>query len=70
MKLTEQAGLLAYSADPMKSTRRKKEWFGDDSFWRELHPFMFPEKRIAEADGQIAKVLALTSPKGRSVLDL
>ncbi len=70
MKLTEQAGLLAYSADPMKSTRRKKEWFGDDSFWRELHPFMFPEKRIAEADGQIAKVLALTSPKGKSVLDL
>ncbi len=51
-------------------TARKKEWFGDASFWRELYPFMFTEKRIAEADEQIAKVLALTKPTGKSVLDL
>jgi SAM-dependent methyltransferase len=53
----------------MKTTH-KKEWFDDDSFWRELYPFMFTEKRIADADEQIAKALALTKPIGKSVLDL
>jgi SAM-dependent methyltransferase len=51
-------------------TARKKEWFDDDSFWRDLYSFMFPEKRIADADEQIAKALALTKPAGKSVLDL
>ncbi len=54
----------------MKDTVRKKEWFDDDSFWRELYPFMFPAKRIADAQEQIAKALALTKPAGKSVLDL
>jgi SAM-dependent methyltransferase len=31
---------------------------------------MFPEKRIADAQEQIAKALALTKPAGKSVLDL
>jgi len=53
----------------MKPTR-KKEWFDDDVFWRELYPFMFPEKRIAEANQQVAKILALTKPIDKSVLDL
>jgi 2-polyprenyl-3-methyl-5-hydroxy-6-metoxy-1,4-benzoquinol methylase len=64
------AAVVVYSPDPMKTLRRKKEWFDDDSFWRELYPFMFPEKRIAEADEQVAKALALTNPPGKSVLDL
>jgi SAM-dependent methyltransferase len=54
----------------MKTAKRKKEWFDDDSFWRELYPFMFPEERIAAADEQIAKALALTKPAGKAVLDL
>jgi SAM-dependent methyltransferase len=54
----------------MKTAKRKKEWFDDDSFWRELYPFMFPEKRVAAADEQVAKALALTKPPGKSVLDL
>src|SRR5713226_3087198 len=53
----------------MKATR-KKEWFDEDSFWRELYPFMFSKERIDQADEQIAKVLVLTKPPGRSVLDL
>jgi SAM-dependent methyltransferase len=53
----------------MKTTR-KKEWFDDDSFWREMYPFMFSERRIAEAGDHVAKALALTKPKGKSVLDL
>src|SRR5580693_8727117 len=54
----------------MKTRTRKKEWFDDDSFWRELYSFMFPDKRIADAQEQIAKVLTLTKPKGKFVLDL
>ena len=52
------------------NTRRKKEWFDDDTFWRELYLFMVPEKRFADAAAQIGKVLKLTKPKGKAVLDL
>lgn len=52
------------------SNHRKKEWFDDDAFWRELYPYMFPEKRFAEAAAQIGKVLGLAKPKGKAVLDL
>ena len=41
----------------MKTAKRKKEWFDDDSFWRELYPFMFPETRVAAAHEQMAKAL-------------
>jgi SAM-dependent methyltransferase len=54
----------------MKTKRRKKEWFDDDSFWRELYPVMFPQQRFADADEQMAKALALTKPSGNRVLDL
>ena len=61
---------VVYSPDKMKPMTRKKEWFDDDSFWRELYPLMFPEQRIADADEQVANALALTKPPGKSVLDL
>jgi SAM-dependent methyltransferase len=51
-------------------TPHKKEWFDDDSFWRELYPFMFPQQRLTDAQAQSGKVLALTKPPGKSVLDL
>jgi SAM-dependent methyltransferase len=54
----------------MPPPSRKKEWFDNDSFWRELYPFMFPAKRIADATEHVAKALALTKPKGKSALDL
>jgi ubiquinone/menaquinone biosynthesis C-methylase UbiE len=53
-----------------KPLRRAKEWFEDEAFWREFYPFMFSARRIAEADEQMAKVLALTKPAGKTVLDL
>jgi len=52
------------------STRRKKEWFDDDAFWKEMYPFMFPEQRFAATPEQMEKVLSLTAPKGKAVLDL
>ena len=50
--------------------RRKREWFDHESFWRDLYPFMFPEKRLAAATKEAAELLRLTRPRGRAVLDL
>lgn len=49
---------------------RKREWFDDGSFWRDLYPFMFPETRFADAIKDAGKLLRLTRPKGKEVLDL
>jgi SAM-dependent methyltransferase len=51
-------------------TRRKKEWFDDDSLWRDMYPILFSAKRIADATDEIDKILALIVPKGKCVLDL
>ena len=51
------------------STRHKKEWF-DGSFWEDLYPFLFTEERFATTADEVEKALALTSPAGKSVLDL
>lgn len=50
--------------------RRKREWFDDDAFWRDLYPCMFPEKRFADTPEQIEKVLAVAKPHGKAALDL
>ena len=50
--------------------RRRKEWFDDDSFWRDYYPVMFTEERFADAAGQVHNALKLTKPKGKSALDL
>jgi SAM-dependent methyltransferase len=50
--------------------KHKREWFDDDSFWREFYPFMFPETRLSEAGAQMAKALKLAKPPGKTALDL
>jgi ubiquinone/menaquinone biosynthesis C-methylase UbiE len=50
--------------------QRKKEWFYDDEFWRELYPFMFSEQRRRRSRCTIRQVLALTKPPGKAVLDI
>ncbi|MCX7002765.1 MAG: methyltransferase domain-containing protein [bacterium] len=52
------------------ATRRKREWFDDAAFWRDFYPYMFPETRFANTPAQIQKVLALTTPGGKTALDL
>lgn len=52
------------------SKRRKKEWFDNDSFWQDLYPFMFSKQRFADTPEQIANVLALAKPSGKTALDL
>lgn len=49
---------------------RKKEWFDDDSFWRDLYPFLFSEQRFAAAAKQVAQALALAKPPRKTALDL
>jgi SAM-dependent methyltransferase len=50
--------------------RRKKEWFDDDAFWIALYPFIFSEQQFADAADQADKLLKLTNPRGKNVLDL
>ncbi len=50
--------------------KHKKEWFDDETFWREFYPLMFTEERFAKAAEEIQKVLDLTKPNGKSALDL
>ncbi|MFO8006501.1 MAG: class I SAM-dependent methyltransferase [Candidatus Brocadiia bacterium] len=43
---------------------RGREWFDDDSLWRDLYPFMFPQERSSKGVEEVAQVLALTQPAG------
>jgi SAM-dependent methyltransferase len=51
-------------------THRRTEWFDDDSFWRELAPYMFSKQRFKEAASQLWPMLKLARPRGKVVLDL
>lgn len=55
---------------PELKTIRKKEWFDDESFWRVMYPFMFPQQRLTEGKQHAEKALRLAKPAGKSVLDL
>jgi SAM-dependent methyltransferase len=46
------------------------EWFEDESFWREMYPFMFSEERISLAAEQVDQVFKLVGFEGDAVLDL
>ena len=66
---------LRHQAEPtpigkIMNTQRKKEWFDDDTFWRDLYPYMFSDKRFADAAAQAGKVIKLAKPNGKSILDL
>jgi ubiquinone/menaquinone biosynthesis C-methylase UbiE len=47
-----------------------REWFEDESFWREMYPHMFDEQRFATADKEVRKILKLTGVRRGAVLDL
>lgn len=46
------------------------EWFEDESFWMEMYPFTFSEKRFEVAEEEVSKITALVGFQGTSVLDL
>ena len=47
-----------------------REWFEDETFWREMFPYMFDENRFAQAGEQVRKLLKLTGVRRGAVLDL
>jgi len=52
------------------ATKRRKEWFDDEAFWRLLYPFMFGPERFAAAALEVDQALSLTKPPGKVALDL
>ena len=46
------------------------EWFENESFWKDLYPYMFPERRLLDAAGEVQKIVDLTGVSRGSVLDL
>ena len=46
------------------------EWFEDESFWTDLYPFMFSEKKFEVVEEEVEKIFTLTGFKGNNVLDL
>jgi SAM-dependent methyltransferase len=46
------------------------EWFENETLWRELYPYVFPMERLAAAQGQVARLLALAGVSAGAVLDL
>jgi hypothetical protein len=40
------------------------EWFADESIWKDLYPFTFPESAFAVGDEQVEKILRLTGISG------
>jgi SAM-dependent methyltransferase len=52
----------------MLSSRR--DWFTDESIWKDLYPFEFPESAFAVAEEQVEKIVCLTGVEHGSILDL
>ena len=52
------------------ATKRRKEWFDDEGFWRLLYPFMFGPERFVAAVSEVDQALSLTRPRGKVALDL
>ena len=50
------------------SAMRKKEWFDNDDWWRELYPFMFPRQRFTKAPAQVEKILATAQQEAPRVM--
>jgi SAM-dependent methyltransferase len=46
------------------------EWFENESFWKTMYEYLFPESRLRSAPEEVKKIISLTDFKGSSVLDL
>jgi len=62
--------LIIFRRETKMAIKRKREWFDDDTFWRDLYPFMFPKERFADTSAEIQKFLSLTAPTGKTALDM
>lgn len=46
------------------------QWFENEEFWRTFYPYMFGERQMAAAPGEVERVLALSGVAAGRVLDL
>jgi SAM-dependent methyltransferase len=46
------------------------QWFENEAFWRTLYPYMFGERKLAAAPGEVERVIALSGVANGRVLDL
>ena len=46
------------------------QWFENEEFWRTFYPYMFGERKLAAALGEVERVIALSGVAGGRVLDL
>lgn len=46
------------------------QWFENEAFWQTFYPYMFSERRMAAAAGEVDLVLALSGVTSGAVLDL
>jgi len=67
-QLDDPGPIYGYYALPMASG--DDEWFADESIWKDLYPFTFPESAFAVGDEQVEKILRLTGVGRGKVLDL
>ena len=46
------------------------KWFEDETFWEELFPFMFAERKFEVAEDEVSSILHLADLEEGDVLDL
>ncbi len=46
------------------------DWFENETFWRVMYHFLFPEERFSAAPEEIEKIISLVGIKGGRALDL
>ncbi|MGC9947700.1 MAG: class I SAM-dependent methyltransferase [Bryobacteraceae bacterium] len=46
------------------------QWFENEEFWKTFYPYMFGDRQLAAAPGEVERVLALSGVAGGRVLDL
>ena len=46
------------------------QWFEDETFWQTFYPWMFGERQMAAAPGEVDRVLALSGIERGRILDL
>lgn len=48
----------------------RMQWFENEEFWRTFYPYMFGERQMAAAEGEVERVIELSGVTAGKVLDL
>jgi len=64
MSPTPLLGLSVRAATIPVVVLSRSEWFADESIWKDLYPFQFPEPAFAVAGEQVEKIVCLLASSG------